>query len=89
MGSDLAEKNCVTAQFQFEYLLNMALCWEIDKSDRAAAIKLFKDWREVLADSPDRLVRFSRFMLGIVGVKIFGWGLHELKLVRRWLRRFR
>lgn len=88
-GSDLAERDCVAAQFQFEYLLNMALCWEIDKSDRAAAFKLFKDWREVLADSSDRLVRFSRLVLGICGVKIFGWGLHELKIVRRFLRRLK
>lgn len=89
LGSDLAAKSCVAAQFQFEYLLNMALCWEIDKSDRLAAIELFKDWREVLADSLDRLVKASRLVLGILGVKIFGWGLHKLKLVRRWLRRFR
>lgn len=89
LGSDLAERDCVAAQFQFEYLLNMALCWEIDKSDRSAAVKLFMDWRRVLADSSDRLVRVSWLMLGICGVKIFGWGLHELKLVRRWLRRFR
>lgn len=88
LGSDLEEKNCVAAQFQFEYLLNMALCWEIDKSDRLAAIELFKDWREVLADSLDRLVKASRLVLGILGVKILGWGLHKLKLVRRWLRRF-
>ena len=88
-GSDLEQKDCVAAQFQFEYLLNMALCWEIDKADRAAVFKLFKDWREVLADSSDRLVRFSRFMLGIVGVKIFGWELHELKIVRRFLRRLK
>lgn len=88
-GSDLGERACVAAQFQFEYLLNMALCWEIDKRDRAQALRLFGNWRQVLSGSSDWVVRLSRFALGICGVKILGWSLHELKLIRRWLRRLR
>lgn len=86
-GSDLAEKDCLIAQFQFEYLLNMALIYEIGALDKKLAVKLFANWWQILADSLDKAVRYSRIFLQIFGVSCFGWIMHILKRVKRLVRR--
>jgi len=87
--SDFAARGCVSARFQFEYLLNMALAYEIDRRDRAAALALFAGWRRTLAGSTDWLVRLCGRLLRLTGVRAFAFGLHELKILRRWMRRFK
>lgn len=84
-SSDLSQKACVAAQFQFEYLLNMALCWEIDKVDRAAAFRLFADWWQALEGSSDKAVRYSRMFLQIFGVRCFGLVMYILKKIKRFV----
>ena len=86
-SSDLQQKACVMAQFQFEYLLNMALCWELEKRYRAAAFKLFADWRQILLASSDRAVRFGQIFLQIFGVKCFSLTMYILKKIKRFIRR--
>jgi len=87
--SDLAVKENVVAQFQFEYLLNMALIYEIAQENRKNAVKQFADWRGVLAESSDCLVRFASIILSVFGVRMFGWSMHLLKKVKRLIRRLK
>lgn len=75
-----------TAQFQFEYILNLAITMELASADRSAAQLLYKDWKEILADSPDRLVRLARAVIKIIGLSGTAYILHWLKMLRRWRR---
>lgn len=77
----------VAAQFQFEYLLNLALTVEIDRKERSAALELYRNWKWVLSSSADPVVRWSASVMRIVGIRIAAHGLHCMKLVRRWIRR--
>ena len=77
----------VAAQFQFEYILNLALAVEIDPKERTAALALYQNWRQTLAKSPDPVVRWVRRALGVTGVRTAGYGLRLLKLLRRRIRR--
>jgi len=76
----------VTAQFQFEYILNLALTVEIASEDRNVALELYKDWKQVLIPSIDPIVRLSALAMSVIGIRGAARGLHWLKLVRRWLR---
>lgn len=71
--------------FNPQYLLNMALCWEIDKVDRAAAFRLFADWWQALEGSSDKAVRYSRMFLQIFGVRCFGLVMYILKKIKRFV----
>lgn len=75
------------ARFQFEYILNLVLSTEIDKGDRAEALALYRNWRQTLSGSEDPAVRWAKRVIGLVGLKTAGQGLHMLKLFRRWIRK--
>lgn len=75
------------AQFQFEYILNLALTVEIVPRDRTAARALYADWRQVVSGSPDQAVRCVSRIITITGLRLAAYGLHFLKQLRRWLRK--
>lgn len=82
-ASDLSYAPVMAARFQFEYVLNMALTVEIKKQDRSSARELYQDWKRVLSDSQDPLVRLVTLVLHITGLQAVSYGLHAIKLVRR------
>ncbi len=86
-SSDLQQKDCLIGQFQFEYLLNMALIYEIAKANRQAAVNLFADWRRLLADSSDKAVKYSRIVMRLLGIRVCGLTMHIMKKIKRLLRR--
>ncbi len=75
------------AQYQFEYVLNLALAAEIDPADRKAAFALYADWRQVLSGSMDPVVRGICCMIRIVGLRLTGYVLYILKRIRRFFRK--
>lgn len=74
------------AQFQFEYILNLAVIVELPLEDRPAARCLYQGWKEILADSPDPLVQITRWGIGLIGLGATAHILHQLKMIRRWKR---
>ncbi len=78
----------IAAQFQFEYILNMAIPAELPADQRDEAYRLFRGSRQILAGSADPLVRAFAGFHRILGVKSCAWLLHALKLVRRRIRRW-
>lgn len=75
------------AQFQFEYLLNLALAVEIEMENRKEALELYRNWETVLADSADPAVRFSTRLLPILRRRGMATLLHCIKIMRRrWKR---
>lgn len=85
--ADLQQKDCLIAQFQFEYLLNTALIYELDEANRKAAVKLFADWRQLLTDGSDTVVKYSRMVLRLLGIRVFGLTMHIMKKIKRLIRR--
>lgn len=82
----LPYSDCVTAQLQFEYVLNMAQLYEIPAADRAAGRQLFADAREILSGGRDRLVRLLRLLLRLTGLTATAYFLHTAKKLRRTLK---
>lgn len=76
------------SQFQFEYILNLALTVEIEPTERREALALYQNWRQTLAGSRDPAVRWAQRIIGILGIKPAGYGLHFLKLLRRRVRKY-
>lgn len=85
-NSDFTYAPQLAAQFQFEYLLNLALVVEIDETSRKDAFGLYEDWPKVLAGSTDPLVRLVSGVMRFTGVQVMSWGLHFVKRLRRWKR---
>lgn len=77
------------AQFQFEYILNLALCAEIDKTDRMKALALYQNWQQALSGSVDPAVRWAGRIMRLTGLKTSGYGLHILKFLRRGVRKYK
>ncbi|MCR4707485.1 MAG: glycosyltransferase [Clostridiales bacterium] len=78
----------IAAQFQFEYILNMAIPAELPADERDEAFDLFRDSRQMLAGSTDPLVRAFAVFHRVLGTKCCAWLLHALKLLRRRIRRW-
>lgn len=85
--SELPYAPQMIAQFQFEYILNLALAVEIGPNERREALALYKDWRETLSGSTDPAVRWAFRAISAAGLKPAGYGLHALKLFRRFVRK--
>lgn len=82
----LPYSDCVTAQLQFEYVLNMAQIYEIPVADRSAGRQLFADARNVLAGGSDLYIRFLRFLLRLIGLPATAYLLHTAKTIRHTLQ---
>lgn len=88
-GADFPYAAEMAAQFQFEYILNLALCVEIDRAGQREALGLYRNWRQTLSDSGDPAVRWAKRGIGLTGLRAAAFGLHILKLLRRKVRRYR
>ena len=84
--STLPYAPCLAAQFQFEYILNLAITAELPAEDQAAARLLYRSWKETLADSSDPLVQIARWGIGVLGPETSARILHRFKMLRRWRR---
>lgn len=82
-SSDFKYASLFISQFQFEYLLNMALIMEISPKDKKKAIEVFSQWHCILERSSDYLVTIGYFIISFLGIKNTGVILHYLKLIRR------
>lgn len=79
--SSFPYRETMAAQYQFEYILSIALAAEVDIRDRGAAMALFSGHREVLRDSVDPVVSAFALFLRIAGVKVSAELLHLLKKI--------
>lgn len=86
--SNLAYAPVLIAQFQFEYLLNLALATELPLGDRKDAFALYQDWPAVMAGSTDPLVQAAALALRTLGLRVVSICLFRLKRVKRRLRRY-
>lgn len=86
-NSDFRYAPQLIAQYQFEYILNLALTVEIDAEDREKALALYEDWSGVLSGSMDPVVRGISCVIKAVGRKCTGYILYVLKQLRRFLRK--
>lgn len=73
-------------QYQFEYLLNMALCAEIPKEDRAEAYKLYRKTQSVLNTGRDPVIRLFRHVVRLCPMPVLAYAAHGLKMLRRMVR---
>lgn len=85
--SKLGYASKMIAQFQFEYILNLAIPLEVQKCDAAEAWILYDDWNEVLRDSTDFVVVLFTVLFRLIGIRLSGVLLHRAKIIRRWLRK--
>lgn len=74
------------AQFQFEYILNLAITAELLPGEQSAARLLYQNWRDILAGSSDRWVRIAEKGIGLLGLSVSARILHQFKMFRRWRR---
>lgn len=79
--SSFPYRETMVAQYQFEYILSIALAAEVDIRDRGAAMALFSGHREVLRGSVDPVVSAFALFLRIAGVKVSAELLHLLKKI--------
>ncbi len=80
--SSFPYKDPMIAQFQFEYILSIALAAEVDDRDREEATALFSGHRDVLRDSADPVVRIFALLIQIVGIRAIAAFLHFAKMMR-------
>nr|WP_295579058.1 glycosyltransferase [uncultured Oscillibacter sp.] len=84
--SEFPYANAVIAQYQYEYLLNTAMIFEVERDARPRAAALFSQYRLVMADSQDPLINGMRKAISILGIHCIGMALHTVKQGRRKLR---
>lgn len=76
----------VVAQFQFEYVLNMALLYEIREEDRNEGKTLFKDAETIISGSGDIVVRMALILLRTIGQMPLAYLLHNIKKMKQTLQ---
>ncbi len=74
-------------QYQFEYILNMAITCEVAEKDRKMARRLYSDTLDILRVGTDRLPYFVRGLLYVVPFPLVAELLHILKLCKRFIKR--
>ena len=74
-------------QFRFEYMLNIALIFEVDQQDRKAALDAFRDWQSVLQPAQYVITKLYYFFMRIFGLLAGARVLLLLKKTRRRLVR--
>ena len=84
----LSYADCVASQFQYEYILNMALIPELAPEDRAKGKAIFADAHEVLKESSNRVVRLVRTSIDIAGVGAVSYAMHMIKHVSHSIRMY-
>lgn len=72
-------------QYQFEFILCMALCVEINSADRAKAYDLYKQKMRVLDAGQYLTAHFVKILFKVLPVSAGAWALHVIKIVKRKL----
>lgn len=78
--------NAVIAQYQFEFVLNLAQIYEIPKQYRSEAIGSCSKNLSICSPTTDRLISAVMFFIRIFGIKIVAFALHLIKCMRRFLQ---
>lgn len=86
-SSSYAYSQLLIGQYQFEYILNIAITCEIAEEDVKKARMLYGETLDILCVGSDRLSRFVRGLLYIVPLPILAEALHLLKLCKRIIKR--
>lgn len=73
-------------QYQFEYLLNIALCAEVPKEDRAEAYRLYRRTKDVLNTGSDPVIRLFRHVIRLCPVSVLARAAQGVKMLRRAVR---
>ena len=84
MGSSYAD--AVIAQYQYEYLLDLAIPSELPVDEREKAFSLFKDYEVVLSHSEDIVITMTLTFIKMFGLHSTSFLLHSLKKIRRLYR---
>lgn len=74
------------AQYQFEYLLNIALCAEVPKEDRAEAYRIYRRMQSVLNAGQDPVMRLFWYVLWLCPMPVLAHAAHGVKMIRRAVR---
>lgn len=80
-NSEFAYASLIRDRYQYEYILAMAQIVQFSPSVRGDFIKIFVNWKHVLADSTDPAIKYACFALHALGIKGMGYLLHILKLI--------
>ena len=81
-NAKMRHSRILAARFQYEYILNMAVIYELPEEKREAGELLFKNAGYVLAGSQDVLVRIMRCFVKYSGVMLMAYLLHMAKKLR-------
>lgn len=71
-------------RYQYEYILLMAQIAQVAPEERKKFKQIFSQWKSVLQDSADPMVRYARVALYISGTSLVGYMLHALKLIHHY-----
>lgn len=77
----------IVAQYQFEYILNMALIYEIPKEMRTQGITLYTNWRQTLSQGADIYVHALTVLLHVIGIAPMAYLLSKAKIAKRKIQR--
>ena len=83
--SNFRYADLVIAQYQYEYLLNMAQVVEVDSKDYVRAIQLYSNHKFVLSESKDRLINLAKLCISFLGIKRVSAVLYSLKRLKRMI----
>lgn len=82
-GANTAWSQALVGEFQFEYILNLALIQELPKEQRREAIALFDHYCQVILPTQDRSVRQVATFIRLFGVSFTAKILAAAKWIKR------
>ena len=78
----LAYSACVINKYQWEYIWNAALIYELPKAEREAASRLYTDAADIVLKDVDAKLRPVAGILKTAGAMPISWALHILKQMK-------
>lgn len=81
-----AYASAFVAQYQFEYLLNLALCVELVEEDQQAAFALYRATRGILKEGHGHTARLFSYILRICPIPMLAEAFHVMKMLKRALK---
>ncbi len=85
--SSFVYSQLLIGQYQFEYILNIAITKEVPSEDRKRAYQLFRDTMDVLNKGKDPFSHFVRKLLHVLPISLFAGALYRLKMCKRFAKR--
>lgn len=74
------------SQYQFEYILNLALCVEVERSDRSRALSLYKENMDILERYGGASLKLYKCLLSLLPLSITARCLHMAKIIKRRIK---